>query len=72
MKFEKITDTKIKIILSLKDMELNNVSIDNILSNSDSSQKLLQNIISMAEEKIGFKPEDSKLLIFPFKSVCFI
>ena len=68
MKFEKITDTKIKIILSLKDMELNNVSMHNILSNSDSSQELLQNIISMAEEKIGFKPEDSKLLVEAIQS----
>ena len=68
MKFEKITDTKIKIILSLRDMELNNVSMDNILSNSQSSQKLLQNMISMAEEKIGFNPGDSKLLVEAIQS----
>lgn len=68
MKFEKITDTKIKIILSLRDLELNNVSMDNILSNSDSSQKLLQNMISMAEEKIGFNPGDSKLLVEAIQS----
>ena len=48
MKFEKITDTKIKIILSLNDMESNNISIDNIISNSESSQKLLQNIFMNA------------------------
>lgn len=69
MKFQKITDTKIKIILSLRDMELNNVSIDNIISNSESSQKLLQNIINMAEEKIGFNPGDSKLLIEAIQSI---
>ena len=40
MKFEKITDTKIKIFLSLRDMELNNVSAESIFSNSASSQKL--------------------------------
>lgn len=51
MKFEKITDTKIKIVLSLRDMQSNNVSMENILSNSESSQKLLQNIITMAEKK---------------------
>ena len=63
MKFEKITDVKIKIILSLQDMELNNVSAENILSNSASSQKLLQNILLEAEKKIGFKTDDSKLLV---------
>lgn len=69
MKFEKITDTKIKIILSLSDMESNNISIDNIISNSESSQKLLQNILCMAEKKIGFNPGDSKLLVEVIQSM---
>ena len=63
MKFEKITDVKIKIILSLQDMELNNISAENILSNSTSSQKLLQNILHRAEEEIGFEVGNSKLLV---------
>ena len=63
MKFEKITDVKIKIILSLQDMELNNVSAKNILTNSASSQKLLQNILNRAEKEIGFVVGDSKLLV---------
>ena len=32
MKFEKITDTKIRIILSLQDMESNNITAENVLS----------------------------------------
>ena len=63
MKFEKLTDTKIKIILSVKDLETSNISVENILSNSADSQKLLENIIIRAEKELGFKPEDSKLLI---------
>ena len=63
MKFEKITDVKIKIVLSLQDMELNNVSVQNIFSNSASSQKLLQNILNRAEKEIGFETGDSKLLV---------
>jgi len=63
MKFEKIDDTKIRIILSLQDMESNNISVENILSNSADSQKLLETIITKAEKKLGFNPEDSKLLI---------
>lgn len=63
MKFEKITDTKIKIFLSLKDMESNNVSVNNIFSNSTSSQKLLRNMLNRAEKEIGFETGDSKLLV---------
>lgn len=63
MKFEKLTDTKIKIILSLRDMELNNVSAENIFSNSASSQELLQNMLNRAKKEIGFETGDSKLLV---------
>jgi len=63
MKFEKLNDTKIRIILSSKDMEQNNISVENILSNSADSQKLLESIITMAEKKLAFKPGDSKLLV---------
>lgn len=63
MKFEKITDTKIKIILSLQEIELNNLSVEKVLSNSADSQKLLENMITQAEHEIGFKPEDSQLLV---------
>lgn len=63
MKFEKLTDTKIKIILSLQDMESNNLSVENVLSNSADSQKLLDTIISKAETELGFMPEDSQLLV---------
>ena len=44
-------------------MEQNNVSVENILSNSASSQKLLQNILLEAEKKIGFKTGNAKLLV---------
>ena len=63
MKFEKLTDTKIKIILSMQDMESNNLSVENVLSNSADSQKLLDIIISKAEAELGFKPDDSQLLV---------
>lgn len=63
MKFEKITDTKIKAILTLKDMELNNISSESLFSNSNFSQQLLQSMLSEAEKQIGFIVDDSKLLI---------
>lgn len=63
MKFEKITDVKIKIVLSLQDMESNNVSAENIFSNSISSQKLLHKMLNKAKSEIGFETGDSKLLV---------
>lgn len=63
MKFEKLTDTKIKITLSLKDMELNNISLENILSNSADSQKLIESIIYKAEQKLDFNTDNSQLLV---------
>jgi len=63
MKFEKINDTKIKIILTLKDIELNHVSIDTLFTNPDFSPQLLQTMLSEAEKNIGFVAGDSKLLV---------
>lgn len=63
MKFEKLTDTQIKIILSLKDIESNNLSLENVLSNSANSQKLLETMINQAEKELDFHPDDSKLLV---------
>ena len=63
MKFEKITDDKIKVVLSLEDIQLNNISSENLFNNSSSSQKLLQVMLNKAEKEIGFIPGDSKLLV---------
>lgn len=63
MKFEKLTDTKIRIILSIKDIESNNLSIDDVLSNSKDSQNLLDTLITKAEQELDFKTEDSQLLV---------
>ena len=68
MKFEKLNDTKIKISVSMHDMEQNNVSIQNLFSNSESSQKLLQNILKMAENEIDFKASPLNPIIFSILS----
>ena len=68
MKFEKLTNNKIRIIFSLQDMKLNNISAQAFLSDRLISQKILQNILLEAEKEIGFKTEDSKLLVEAIKS----
>lgn len=63
MKFEKITDTQIKIILDIKDMELHNITNKSIIATSTFPQKLLQTMLKTAEKEVGFKADDSKLLV---------
>ena len=63
MKFEKLDDTKIKIILTIKDLELYNISDETVFDNSSSSQQLLQSILIQAEKEVGFETDDSQLLV---------
>ena len=57
MKFEKLNDIKIKIVLTQKDIETNNILMENI------SQDLLESLIEKAQKEIGFEPGDAKLLV---------
>ena len=63
MKFEKITDNKIKIIFTLEDMSINDVSVESFLSNKMLSEKVLQSIILEAEKQVGFNTENHELLV---------
>lgn len=63
MKFEKITDAKIKISISLQEIQANHLTIEEILANSINSQTLLEALICKAESEIGFVPENAHLLI---------
>ena len=63
MKFEKITDTKIRVILDVIDIKTHNLSTQTIFADSNYPQEFLKSILITAEEKIGFKVDDSKLLV---------
>ena len=63
MKFEKLTDTKIRIVFNIDDMNSNNFSADTFFSDNSIAQSALNSILSMAEKEIGFKADDCKLLI---------
>lgn len=68
MKFEKLNDNKIRIVLSSNDMSSNNISTDNVFSDNSISEKFLQDILYKAEKEIDFKTDDSKLLVEILKS----
>lgn len=63
MKFEKLTNSKIRIIFTLEDMINNNVSAEGFFSDKLISQKILQSLLIQAEKEIGFKADDCKLLV---------
>lgn len=63
MKFEKLNNDKIRIILNLQDLEDNNIDYQSFMSNSSDSQKLFLEMLDDAEEQIGFTTKDYKLMI---------
>ena len=63
MKFEKLSNDKIRIILDIQDLEDNHIDYQSFMSNSSDSQKLFMEILDEAEEQIGFITKDYKLMI---------
>ena len=63
MRFEKITDNKIKVVFTLEDMSLNNISAKSFLSNNSISPQIFQDMLKEAEKQLGFQANDSKLLV---------
>ena len=63
MQIKKINNNKLKVILSLTDLDKNNIDIDSFLSNSIESQNLFFEILDLAEEQYGFNIEDNKAVV---------
>ena len=63
MKFEKLTENKIRIILNLQDLNEKNIDYHTFMSNSIESQDLFLDMLAKAESEIGFVTRDYKLLL---------
>lgn len=63
MKFEKLNENKIRIILSMNDLADKDISLHDFMSNSIESQELFLDMLEEAEEKIGFKARNCKVKI---------
>ena len=63
MKFEKLNENKIRITLSIRDLEEKDIDFHDFMSNSLESQDLFLDMLEEAEEKIGFKTRDCKVKI---------
>lgn len=63
MKFEKLSENKIRITLSMRDLEEKDISFHDFMSNSLESQDLFLDMLEEAEEQIGFETRDCKVKI---------
>ena len=63
MKFEKVNENKIRITLSMHDLEEKDIDFHDFMSNSLETQDLFLDMLEEAEEKIGFKTRNCKVNI---------
>lgn len=69
MKIEKLTENKIRVIVSTEDLIKTNTDLNSIMTKAIESQKLFLEILSRAEKEVDFHTEGCKLLIEAFSSV---
>ena len=55
MRFEKLSENKIRIIIDTKDLEKNNIDFHSFMSNPIESQTLFFHILDKIEKEIGFR-----------------
>ena len=63
MIFEKLSDNKIKIILSKEDMRIKNIEDKALLSNHLEVQAVVQDLLLEAEKRFDFKTADDDLIV---------
>lgn len=63
MRIEKLNENKIRIFLSIEDLQEKNIDLHTFMSNSLESQDLFLDMLNMAESEIGFKTHNYKLAI---------
>ena len=63
MKIEKLNENKIKITLSMEDLEEKDISFHDFMSNSLESQDLFSVLLEEAEAKVGFKTNNCRVKV---------
>ncbi len=63
MKFEKLSENKIRITLTMQDLTDKHIDFHAFMSNTIESQDILLDMLDEAKKEIGFDPEDSNLKI---------
>lgn len=63
MRFEKLSENKLRIIVSMKDLEEKDIDFHDFMSNSLETQDLFLDILEEAEEKVGFNTKNYRVKI---------
>lgn len=63
MKIEKLTEDKIKITITMDDLEARNIDLDSFIYNSPASQDLFWDLMIEAEKEYGFNVNDSMIYV---------
>lgn len=74
MKIERIGQNKIKVTLSIDDLEEWNIDFENLSYNSPEAQEMFWNMMKRAEAETGFYVDDSQLIVeaMPMQSDGFV
>ena len=63
MKIEKLTENKLKITLSIDDLEERNINLHAFMYNAPESQDLFWELLQTAERECGFNVDDSMIYV---------
>lgn len=63
MKIEKLAEDKIKITITMDDLEARNIDLDSFIYNSPESQDLFWDLMIEAEKEYGFDVNDSMIYV---------
>lgn len=63
MKIEKLNENKLKITLSIDDLEERNITLHSFMYNSPESQDLFWELLQTAEKECGFNVDDSMIYV---------
>lgn len=68
MKIEKLTENKIRIIMTQEDLKNHNIDLHTIMSKTVQSQGLFLEILNKAQQEVNFNTDGCKLLIEAFST----
>ena len=69
MKIEKLTENKIRVVIHMSELPMENSDINSIMLNAMESQELFLDILKRAEKEVSFFTDGCKLLIEAFSSL---
>ena len=63
MRIEKLSEDKIRITLNMEDLEKEHIDFHSFMANSSASQELFLDVLKKAEQEVGFKTKDYRVMI---------